>query len=115
MMKKKVAAILTAGAMALGMVACGSGSGSSSSGSASKKSGVEDGVLSVAMECSYAPYNWAQPNDDNDAVPIVDSDQYANGYDIMMAKKDLQGQRMETRSPSARLGFTYSCSPVRNC
>lgn len=87
MMKKKVAAILTAGAMALGMVACGSGSGSSSSGSTSKKSGVEDGVLSVAMECSYAPYNWAQPNDDNDAVPIVDSDQYANGYDIMMAKK----------------------------
>ena len=86
-MKKKVAAILTAGAMTLGMVACGSGSGSSSSGSTSKKSGVEDGVLSVAMECSYAPYNWAQPNDDNDAVPIVDSDQYANGYDIMMAKK----------------------------
>ena len=24
-------------------------------------SGVEDGVLTVAMECAYAPYNWAQP------------------------------------------------------
>ena len=22
-------------------------------------SGVEDGVLTVAMECAYAPYNWA--------------------------------------------------------
>jgi len=50
-------------------------------------SGVEDGVLSVAMECSYAPYNWAQPDDSNGAVPIADSDEYANGYDIMMAKK----------------------------
>lgn len=25
--------------------------------------GVEDGVLTVAMECAYAPYNWAQPDD----------------------------------------------------
>ena len=24
------------------------------------KTGVEDGVLTVAMECSYAPYNWTQ-------------------------------------------------------
>ncbi len=50
-------------------------------------SGVDDGVLSVAMECAYAPYNWAQPDDSNDSVPIADSNQYANGYDIMMAKK----------------------------
>ena len=21
-------------------------------------SGVEDGVLTIAMECAYAPYNW---------------------------------------------------------
>ena len=55
--------------------------------SAEEGSGVEDGVLSVAMECAYAPYNWAQPDDSNDAVPIADSDQFANGYDIMMAKK----------------------------
>ena len=29
------------------------------------KSGVEDGVLTVAMECSYAPYNWTQSDDSN--------------------------------------------------
>ena len=49
-------------------------------------SGVEDGVLTVAMECAYAPYNWAQPDDSNGAVPIKDSALFANGYDIMTAK-----------------------------
>ena len=28
-------------------------------------SGVEDGVLTIAMECAYAPYNWTQPDDSN--------------------------------------------------
>ena len=47
---------------------------------------LEDGVLTVAMECAYAPYNWAQPDDSNGAVPIRDSALYANGYDVMTAK-----------------------------
>ncbi len=44
-------------------------------------------TLRVAMECSYAPYNWAQDEKTHDAVKIADSSQYANGYDVMMAKK----------------------------
>ena len=49
--------------------------------------GVEDGVLTVAMECAYAPYNWTQADDSNGAVPIKDHPgQFANGYDVMMAK-----------------------------
>lgn len=51
-----------------------------------EKTGVEDGVLTVAMECAYAPYNWAQPDDSNGSVPIKDSVLYANGYDVMTAK-----------------------------
>jgi len=54
---------------------------------ASATTGVEDGVLTVAMECAYAPYNWTQSTDENGAVPIKDSSDYANGYDVMMAKK----------------------------
>ncbi len=54
---------------------------------AAQKTGVEDGVLTVAMECAYAPYNWSQPDDSNGAVKIKDSNEYANGYDVMMAKK----------------------------
>ncbi len=44
-------------------------------------------VLKVAMECSYAPYNWTQPTDANGAVKISGSSDYAYGYDVMMAKK----------------------------
>ena len=46
--------------------------------------GVEDGVLTVAMECAYAPYNWTQMDDSNGAVAIDGG--YANGYDVMMSK-----------------------------
>ncbi len=46
----------------------------------------ETTTLRVAMECGYAPYNWTQPTDENGAVPIADSTEYAYGYDVMMAK-----------------------------
>ena len=50
--------------------------------------GVEDGVLTVGMECAYAPYNWTQMDDSNGAVPIANNPgAYANGYDVMIAKK----------------------------
>jgi putative lysine transport system substrate-binding protein len=51
-------------------------------------SGVEDGVLTIAMECAYAPYNWTQSDDSNGAVPIANvPGSYANGYDVMIGKK----------------------------
>ena len=51
-------------------------------------SGVEDGVLTIAMECAYAPYNWTQSDDSNGAVPISNvPGSYANGYDVMIAKR----------------------------
>ena len=63
---------------------------SSDSGEAAESSGsgVEDGVLTVGMECAYAPYNWMQMDDSNGAVPISNvQGSYANGYDVMIAKK----------------------------
>lgn len=51
-----------------------------------ESSSASDNTLSVAMECGYAPYNWTQPTDANGAVPIADSNDFANGYDVMMAK-----------------------------
>ena len=51
-------------------------------------SGVEDGVLTIAMECAYAPYNWTQSDDSNGAVPISNvPGSYANGYDVMIAQR----------------------------
>lgn len=106
---KKLLPLFLALALALGLTACGStgGTGGSAtpSGSAapvgsvppvedltgvdtSKVLGVEDGVLTVGMECAYAPYNWTQMNDANGAVPISNvPGAYANGYDVMIAKR----------------------------
>ena len=52
----------------------------------SEPTGVEDGVFTIAMECAYAPYNWTQTDDSNGAVPIKDSSDYANGYDVQIAQ-----------------------------
>lgn len=54
-------------------------------------------VLRVGMECAYAPYNWAQSDNSNGAVPISGSSDYAYGYDVMMAKylADMLGYELE--------------------
>ena len=55
-------------------------------------------VLKVGMECAYQPYNWTQPDDSNDAIPISGKDgQFANGYDVKIAKMiaDELGMKLE--------------------
>ena len=93
-MKKFVSVILSV-LMVLSMTACGSSASDAPAASAAPTaassvvlSGVEDGVLTVGMECAYAPYNWTQMDDSNGAVPIANNPgAYANGYDVMIAKK----------------------------
>ena len=86
---KKLIALLLALVMCLSLAACGGSTEETEAATeAAALTGVEDGVLTVAMECGYAPYNWSQPDDSNGAVPIVNAaGSYANGYDVMMAKK----------------------------
>lgn len=81
MWKKWIAVALVA-VLALGLLGC-------------QQDGADDNVLTVAMECSYAPYNWTQPDDSNGAVPIKDSADYAYGYDVMMAKYLAEQMGME--------------------
>jgi len=52
----------------------------------SEASSSDAKVLRVAMECGYAPYNWTQTTNANEAVPISGSKEFAYGYDVMMAK-----------------------------
>lgn len=75
---KKALSMILAGSMVLGMSMFAQAEGS----------GVEDGVLTIAMECAYAPYNWTQSDDSNGAVPISNvPGSFANGYDVMIGKK----------------------------
>lgn len=57
----------------------------------------EKKVFKVGMECAYAPYNWSQPKPDGGAVKISGTNEYAYGYDIIMAKKlaDAMGAELE--------------------
>ena len=108
-MTRRLLALALALTMALALAACGGNSGSTagsdtdantgantaensgtsdSSDNGSAIQGVEDGVLTVGMECAYAPYNWTQTDDSNGAVPISNNPgSYANGYDVMIAQR----------------------------
>ena len=97
-MKKSIPALLLSAAMMLSLAGCGATASTAPSEAASTEAtsgaaadaipGVEDGVLTVGMECAYAPYNWTQADDSNGAVPIANNPgSYANGYDVMVAKK----------------------------
>ena len=93
---RKITCLVLSLVLALSLAACGSGSTTSTTAAAdaaetaaaSAATGVEDGVLTIAMECAYAPYNWMQGDDSNGAVPISNvPGSYANGYDVMIGKK----------------------------
>ena len=49
-----------------------------------------DDYLRIGMEAAYAPFNWTQADDSNGAVKIEGTNQYANGYDVQVAKKIAQ-------------------------
>jgi len=95
---KKFLSLMLALTMLLTMTACGGSEPAATEAPAAEATaaeapaavatGVEDGVLTVGMECAYAPYNWTQMDDSNGAVPIANNPgSYANGYDVMIAKK----------------------------
>ena len=114
-MKKRTLALMLAAMMSLSLAASGGSKTGDSAATATPSvdipavpdltdvdtsaiAGVEDGVLTVGMECVYAPYNWTQLNDSNGAVPIVNNPgSYANGYDVQMAQRicDAYGWELE--------------------
>ena len=95
---RRITAIVMAVLMVFALAACGGSSAApaatqapAAEAPAAVPSGVEDGVLTIAMECAYAPYNWTQSDDSNGAVPISNvPGSFANGYDVMIAQKICQ-------------------------
>ena len=108
MNRNTLAALSLTASLSLTLAACGSGGGTAQSpapaastppaASGAPSGGVEDGVLTVGMECAYAPYNWTQMDDSNGAVPVSNvPGAYANGYDVMIAQRicDANGWELE--------------------
>ena len=100
-MLRRITCLVLALMLALSLAACGSSAASNQESvqtDAAGGTGVEDGVLSIAMECAYAPYNWVQNDDSNGAVPIDNvPGSYANGYDVMIAKKICEANGWELK------------------
>lgn len=97
-MKKRLFSVAAlAMAFAMAVTGCSSSEGETTTGeeTADGETAEDDNVLTVAMECGYAPYNWTQPTDANGAVQIKDSPDYAYGYDVMMAKHIAEELGME--------------------
>ena len=90
---KKLLSLILAMTMAISLAACSSSQPAADETNNNTENqlsipGTEDGVLTVGMECQYAPYNWTQLTDADGAVEIANNPgAYANGYDIMVAKK----------------------------
>ena len=90
---KKLLSIIMVLTMTLSLAACGgsatpAATEAPAAAGSDVPAGLEDGVLTIAMECAYAPYNWTQTDDSNGAVPIANvPGSYANGYDVMIGKK----------------------------
>ncbi|MCQ2521754.1 MAG: transporter substrate-binding domain-containing protein [Lachnospiraceae bacterium] len=61
----------------------------------------DDKVLKVAIECTFAPYNWTQETEEvangDKAVKIKNTDGYAYGYDVKYAQRiaDALGYELE--------------------
>ena len=126
---KKLIAMLMVCTMMLTLAACGSKEAEAPAEEAAAETketaetanvtGVEDGVLTVGMECAYAPYNWTQMDDSNGAVEISNvPGSYANGYDVMIAKKicEANGWELEVVSsawdslvPAVQSGTIDAC------
>ena len=58
---------------------------------------AEKKVLRVGMECAAAPFNWSQSTTENGAVRIAGTNEYANGYDVLISKMlaDALGMELE--------------------
>ena len=89
---KKLLALMLTGLLMFSVVGCGE-----------TQADTIDKVLTVALDCYSAPYSWTQTDDTNGAVPIKDTKQYANGYDVMIAKRicEANGWRLEVVQLSA--------------
>lgn len=79
-MRRRILIGLVTLTLVLSLVACGD----------NKKTNDEDQQLLIGMEAAYPPFNWTQKDDSNGAIPIQNSPEFANGYDVQIAKKIAQ-------------------------
>ena len=84
---KRILALVLAAMMLLSMAACAASTPAAAETAADTNTeavtGVEDGVLTVGMECAYAPSNWQESAATDTNVPVENvAGAYAEGYQV---------------------------------
>lgn len=83
---KLLSVFVLAFALCLSLAACGGdGDDAATDEAATDDTAANSETFRVGMECGYAPFNWTQIDDSNDAVALSDGS-YAGGYDVEIAK-----------------------------
>lgn len=67
------------------LAACGNGSTTEDEAEVSETASGD--IIYIGMEAAYPPYNWTQSDDSNGGLPIQNSNEFANGYDVQIAKR----------------------------
>ena len=99
---RRILALVLAALMLLSMAACASSTTATPAATETTAStenaettetadtpatGVEDGVLTVGMECAYAPSNWQESAATAANVPVENvAGAYTEGYDVQIAR-----------------------------
>ena len=70
--------LLTSALLALSLTACGG----------NNNDPLADGVLTIGLECAYAPFNYTENAASDNNLPISNgNNEYCGGYDILIAKR----------------------------
>ena len=70
--------LLLTAALLASLSACGS----------SENDPLADGVLTIGLECAYAPFNYTEHSASDNNLPISNgNNEYCGGYDILIAQK----------------------------
>lgn len=87
---KRIMNLVLSSFLALSLVACGSSSTNTTAQTNTSN------VLRVGMECNYAPFNWSTTEANEFTIQFNEVD-YADGYDVIIAKRiaDALGMELE--------------------
>ncbi len=58
---------------------------------------LEDGILTVGLECGYAPFNWSTTTPTDTTVAIADSQFLCDGYDVRVSSYLAEALDVELR------------------
>jgi len=89
-MRKKISILIVMSLIAVMILA-----GCTSTGTPKTEEPAAGDTFTIGLEAGYAPFNWTQMDDSNEAVKLDGAAEYAGGYDVEIAKRLAEGMGKE--------------------